>query len=66
MVAALERASFRRVVDRESHVELTRDDGAVVRVPIVSVLASDQLREILLAARLSVTRLLEILERLPE
>jgi hypothetical protein len=66
MVAALESASFRRSLDRESRVELTRDDGVVVSVPMVSVLDSDQLREVLAAARLSVTRLLEILERLPE
>jgi hypothetical protein len=66
MVAALEAASFRRSGERDTRVELARDDGAFVCVPMVPVLDSDHLREILAAARMSVTRLLEILERLPE
>ncbi len=66
MVAALESAGFWRIAARSAHeITLTRDPASVVRVPLAPVLDADQLRSVLEAARLSVTRLLEILERLP-
>jgi hypothetical protein len=66
LAAALESAGFRRVTTRvERDIHLMGGPGAVVRVPLRNVLDADQLREILRAAQLSVTRLLEILERMP-
>ena len=59
---ALERAGFREVSQKGSHVKMRHDDGRTVIIPMHSELAPGTLRSILRQARLTVEEWLELLK----
>lgn len=61
VVRALERAGFRRVSQRGSHVKLRHADGRTVIVPMHRELAAGTLRSILRQARLTLEELIHLL-----
>jgi len=56
---ALERARFRRVSQRGSHLKLRSDDGRVVIIPLHRELAAGTLRSIIRQSGLSVDEFLD-------
>lgn len=59
---ALERAGFRKVSQRGSHVKMRHADGRTVIIPMHRELAAGTLRSILRQARLTIEELLELLK----
>lgn len=62
MKRALERAGFRKVSQRGSHVKMRHPDGRTAIIPMHRELAAGTLRSILRQARLTVEELLELLK----
>jgi predicted RNA binding protein YcfA (HicA-like mRNA interferase family) len=58
---ALERAGFRRVSQRGSHLKLRTDDGRVVIIPLHRELATGTLRSIIRQSAMTVDEFLETL-----
>lgn len=59
---ALERAGFRKVSQRGSHVKMRHADGRTVIIPMHRELAAGTLRSILRQAKLTLDELLELLK----
>lgn len=59
---ALERAGFRKVSQKGSHLKMRHEDGRTVIIPMHPELASGTLRSILRQARLTVEEFLELLK----
>lgn len=59
---ALERAGFRKVSQRGSHVKMRHADGRTVIIPMHRELAAGTLRSILRQAGLTVEELIELLK----
>jgi len=59
---ALEKAGFKKVSQKGSHVKLKHPDGRVVIVPMHRQLATGTLRSILRQAKLSLAEFLQLLE----
>ena len=58
---ALERAGFRRVSQRGSHLKFRTDDGRVVIIPLHRELATGTLRSIIRQSAMTVDEFLETL-----
>jgi hypothetical protein len=65
LIVLLEQAGCRRLDSRQDKTEMVGREGALVLVPLVPVVPAEIVGEILIAARLSVIRVLELLDRTP-